>query len=406
MIRRSLGEHRRIVAESLSSVPDLDVLIADAAGSTLAEDLVAERPVPAHPVAGCDGYAVRAEDVATASESEPVTLIVSHDVSVEAFAPRRHLARTAARVGSGALLPDGADCVVPVSATDGGVARVVVKEAIPAGAHVRQPGSELQTGRVLVPAGTRIGARQLAVAAALGRSRLLVHPTPRVVVIAVGSELVDPGAARGGVAESNGHMIAAMAHDTGARAFRVGPVSDDRMALSAAIEDQLVRADVLVTTGGLSGGRGETLPEVLAQRGEFEVVDLALLPGARHGFGWVDAGGDRRVPVIALPGRPSAAAVGFQAYVRQTLLAMSGRERAAQAVRARLAAHVDSVRGATEAVPVRFVPHGETPWAVPVGEPGVVTLADVAASDALMFVNEDATAIERDAIVHCHPWER
>ncbi|WP_062203638.1 molybdopterin molybdotransferase MoeA [Demequina salsinemoris] len=406
MIRRSLGEHRRIVAESLASVPDLDVLIGDATGSTLAEDLVADRPVPAHAVAACDGYAVRAADIETASPEQPVTLIVSHDVSVEAFAPRRHLARTAARVGSGALIPDGADCVVPVFATDGGVARVSVQEPIGAGAHVRQPGSELQTGRVLVPAGTRIGARQLAIAAALGRPRLLVHPTPRVVVLAVGSELVDPGAARGGVAESNGHMLAAMAQDTGARAFRVGPVPDDRMALSAAIEDQLVRADVLVTTGGLSGGRGETLPEVLAQRGEFEVVDLALLPGARHGFGWVDAGGDRRVPVIALPGRPSAAAVGFQAYVRQTLLAMSGRERAAQAIRARLAAHVDSVRGATEAVPVRFVPNGETPWAVPVGEPGAVTLADVAASDALMFVNEDATAIERDAIVHCHPWER
>ncbi len=406
MVRRSLGEHRRIVAESLASVPDLDVLIADAAGATLAEDLVAERPVPPHPVAACDGYAVRAADIASASPEQPVTLLVSHDVSVEAHAPRRHLPRTAARVGSGALIPDGADCVVPVPSTDGGVARVAVAAALGPGEHVRAAGAELQTGRVLVPAGTRIGPRQLAVAAALGRPRLLVHPTPRVVVIAVGSELVDPGSPRGGVAESNGHMLAAMAHDAGARAFRVGPVPDDRMALSAAIEDQLVRADVIVTTGGLSGGRGETLPEVLAQRGEFEVVDLALLPGARHGFGWVDAGGERRVPVIALPGRPSAAAVGFQAYVRQTLLAMSGRERAAQAIRARLAAHVDSTRGATEAVPVRFVPNGETPWAVPVGEPGAITLADIAASDALMFINDDATSIAREAIVHCHPWER
>ncbi|WNM25006.1 molybdopterin molybdotransferase MoeA [Demequina capsici] len=406
MTVRSLTEHRRAVSQSLTSIPDLSVLIADAAGATLAEDLVAERPVPAYAVADCDGYAIRAEDVRDASPSEPVTLIVSHDVSVEARIPRRHISRTAARLASGAPLPEGADTVVPAAMTDGGVARVVVAAPFEPGAHVRAAGSELQTGRVLVPAGTRIGPRQLAVAAALGRPRLLVHPTPRVVVIAVGSELVDPGASRGGVAESNGHMLAMMARDTGAHAFRVGPVPDDRMELAAAIEDQLVRADVLITTGGLSGGREETLPEVLAQRGEIEVVELALRPGTRHGFGFVDAGGDRRVPVIALPGRPVAAAVAFQSYVKQALLTMSGRDGSARTVRARLAAPVESPVGVAQAVPVRLVPNGDVPWAEPIGDPANVTLADIASSDALLLVAEHATALGREALVECHPWER
>ncbi|MDN4471913.1 molybdopterin molybdotransferase MoeA [Demequina zhanjiangensis] len=406
MISRTLAEHRRIVAESLEPVPDLDVLIADAPGATLAEDLVAEIPVPAHAVASCEGYAVRADDVAQASPGEPVTLMVSHDVSVEARAPRRHIARTAARLGSGAPLPEGADAVVPVSMTDGGVARVTVTFPVAVGENVRPAGSELAPGRVLVPAGTRIGARQLAVAAALGRPRLLVHPTPRVVVVSVGSELFEPGDARGGVAESNGHMLAAMARDAGANAYRVGPVPDDRMRLAATLEDQLVRADVILTSGGLSGGREETLPDVLAQRGEFEVVDLALRPGGHHGFGFLDAGGGRRVPVIALPGRPPAAAVAFQAYVRQTLLAMSGRERSVGMVRARLTQAIDSPAGLAQAVAVRLIPHGDVPWAEPVGDPAAMTLADVAASDALLLVAEHATSLQREAFVECHPWER
>ncbi|WP_084075129.1 gephyrin-like molybdotransferase Glp [Demequina sp. NBRC 110052] len=406
---RTLEEHRRRVHEALQRIPPLEVMLEAAAGATLAEGLIAEEPAPPLPVAACDGYAVRAQDVADATVAAPVTLVVSHDVRTAGGVPRRHVPRTAARIASGAPLPTGADAVVPTAMTDAGVARVAVSLAAREGDHVRPAGSDAQAGEVLVPQGTRLGARQLAVAAALGRPRLRVSPTPRVVVIAVGGELVEPGTSRtgGGIPESNAHMLAAMVREAGAHAYRVGAVPDERLALGSAIEDQLVRADVLLTTGGLSGGREETLPEVLAQLGEFEVDDVDLRPGGRHGIGAIDVGGDRRVPVIALPGPPVSAAVAFETYVRPALRAMNGETRTERTpVKARMTTAVTSPSGVAHAVPVALAPYGKDGRAAtPVGDLERPTLADLAASDALLLVAPEETRVAPGSTVACLAWE-
>jgi len=410
MKRRTLAEHQGALLKGVTQIGAIEVLITDAAGSILAEDLASETALPPVAVATCDGYALLAADVAKASEENPVALAVSHDVAWGSKGPRRHVASTAARIVSGAPVPLGADAVIPVGATDGGIARVEVRAAVRPGANVRPAGSEAAAGKVLVKAGTRLGARQLGLAAGLGRRRLSVHPTPRVVIIPVGRELDD--ASRRGqsgiVPESNSHMLAVMAAEAGANAYRVGAVADDRITLRTTLEDQLVRADLVITTGGLSESRDETLPDVLRDLGDFEVHPVALMPGRRHGHGRVSVGpGEKGTPVFALPGHPAAAIVAFEMYVRPVLRTMSGyAEKHRPRVNAASATAFTSPEGVVQCVPVVIADaHTAGASATAVGDPWLPSLADLAMANGLAIVPEDVTAVRAGDALSCIAWD-
>jgi molybdopterin molybdotransferase len=410
MTRRTLAEYQSALLKGIEPIPAMEVLITDAAGSILAEDLVSDGPLPPVAVATCDGYALLAKDVASASEGSPVALAVSRDIGWDARGPRRHVSKTAARIVSGAPMPLGADAVAPIGATDGGVASVQVLAAIRAGANVRAAGADAAAGKVLVKAGTRLGARQLGLAAGLGRRRLSVHPTPRVVIIPVGRELAE--ATRGGkggtVPESNSHMLAVMAAEAGANAFRVGAVPDDRITLRATIEDQLVRADLIITTGGLSEGRDETLPHVLRDLGEFGLHRVALMPGRRHGSGLIGAApGDLGTPVFALPGHPAAAIVAFEMYVRPVLRTMSGyAEKHRPRVSVRSASAWESPEGVVQCVPVSIAaPRDAGATAKVVGDPGQPSLADLAIANALAIVPEGVSSVAVGDTLSCLLWD-
>ncbi|WP_160297468.1 molybdopterin molybdotransferase MoeA [Demequina flava] len=400
MTVHSLADYKRVVHAALGRNPVLDVLIADAVGGTLAEDVVAMRDIPEIPVAACDGYAVTATDVAGGP-----SLVVSHDVSFDDRSPRTHVPGTAARVPSGAPLPRGADAVVPSDHTDGGVARVAITGEVVAGQYVRGAGSDVRAGEMLVSAGTRLGARQVAAAAGLGRPRLKVHPVPRVVIVAVGDELIDPGARRpgGGVPDADSHLMAGLVRDAGAQAFRVGPVPDDPLRLRAALEDQLVRADVLLTTGGLSQGTRDTVASVMRRLGEFDVADVALNPGKRLGLGSIDIG-TRHIPVVSLPGSPAAAAVAFEAVVRPALRDMCGfHQRERDALVATVGQGWSTLEGSVNAVPVTLTRTDEGRIAVPLDD-GQLSLASLAQADALAWTGPDTTEVEPGMRVHCSRW--
>ncbi len=403
---RSLDSHRAAVAEALAPGPVLDVLLGDAVGATLAEDLVASASMPAVPIAARDGYAIASAEIGAAHPNAPVVLPVSHDVSFDDRAPRRHVPRAAARIPSGAPVPMGADAVVALSDTDQGVARVSISQAARAGDGVRPAGFDATEGDVIVRAGTRIGPRQIAVAAALGRSRLHVRPVPRVVVMAVGDELIEPGAVRpgGGVPESTTHMLSSLVLEAGAKPYRVGAVSDDPLRLRATLEDQLVRADVMITTGGLSDGVNDTVAEVLARLGGFEAVDLQLRPVGRHGVGAISVG-DRDIPVIALPGAPAGAAIAFEAYVRQALRALCGHPDIERPVfRARVRQRWIVPPGVVTAMPV-VVDRGDDdlPAVTPVGA-DALALTDLARADALVWSGPEAGVVHAGDVVTCTPW--
>lgn len=428
---RSVADHLAAVLDAARPVSPLDVVLADAEGCVLAEDVTVARDVPAWTVAGCDGYAVRSADVGPPGPgpAPDVTLPVVADIRVDAPEPLRLVPGTAALVAAGAPVPAGADAVVPLERTDRGRAAVLVRGGVDAGEHLRPAGRDLAAGAVVLGRGTRLAPRHLAVAAAVGRGRVRVHPAPRVVVLTVGDELVEPGRPRrpGQVPDVDGHALMAAARDAGATAIRVGPVPDDRGGLREAIADQLVRADLLVLTGGLSEGPWDTVSDVLAPLGTVRLDRVAMTPGRRQGFGTVRLGtdlddlrgsgglaavgaGERTVaapdvdvPVFALPGHPVAALVSFEVFVRPALRAMAGQPEVYRAsVRAAAARPWHSPAGMREFVPV-VVTGSPTDGYVadPVGDPSQVSLVSYATANALMVVGEDTTRVRAGDSLAC-----
>jgi molybdopterin molybdotransferase len=319
---------------------------------------------------------------------------------------------------TGAPLPPGAEAVVPVEWTDGGLGEgpasgmrarslapegatghVRVHRPAEARAHVRAKGSDVKAGDRALEAGTVLGPPQIALLAAIGRGTVRVHPRPRVVVMSTGSELVQPDEQLGSgqIYDSNSFALTAAARDAGAIAYRVGAVADDADTLRSTIEDQLVRADLLVTTGGVSVGAYDVVKEALSHVGDEDEagggVDfrkLAMQPGKPQGFGSI---GPDHTPLLALPGNPVSSYVSFELFVRPAIRTMMGvqdvqRPRTRATLKADKA--LSSPQGRRQFLRGAYA-DGE---ATPVGGAGSHLIAALAHADALIVVPEDVESVE------------
>ncbi|MGL4745705.1 MAG: molybdopterin molybdotransferase MoeA [Dermatophilaceae bacterium] len=331
---RSVADHRRAVLGLVVPVGGVEAVPVGAAlGRVLAADVVAAVDLPGVDNSAMDGYAVRAADLAGASDERPVDLPVSGDIA--AGDSTRHVlaAGRALRIMTGAPLPDGADAVVPVERTDGGAARVVVRFAPEAGRHVRRRGEDVRAGDTVLRAGVRLGPGHLALAAAANVAVVQAYRRPRVTVASTGDELVDPGAtlAHGHVVDSNGLMLRALVEAAGAEVAAAVRLPDDEAAVRAFVDDPTGHPDLVVTSGGVSMGVYDTVKAVLASDaaasgGGVEFVKVAMRPGMPQGCGTV-AGG--RVPVVTLPGNPVSSLVSFHVFVLPVLRRLAGLDAAA-----------------------------------------------------------------------------
>ncbi|KKC02264.1 gephyrin-like molybdotransferase Glp [Mycobacterium nebraskense] len=361
---RSVEEQQaRITAAAVAPRP-IRVAIAEAQGLMCAEEVVTERPMPGFDQAAIDGYAVRSVDVLGVGEvgvdslgeppgdaeldedrREGLVLPVMGTVEAGARTPSRLQPRQAARVHTGAPLPTLADAVIPLRWTDGGSTRVRILRVSPSGAYVRRTGDDVQPGDVAVRAGTVIGAAQVGLLAAVGRERVLVHPRPRVTVMAVGGELVDisrtPG--NGQVYDVNSYALAAAARDAGAEVNRIGIVSSNPREFRETVEGQINRAEVVVIAGGVGGAAAEAVRSVLSDLGEMEVVRVGMHPGSVQGFGQLGRDG---VPTFLLPANPVSALVVFEVMVRPLIrLSLGKRQPMRRIVQARTLSPITSVAG-------------------------------------------------------------
>ncbi len=396
---RSVDEHRRIALEAVSPLEPITLPLLDAAGCVLAEDVTAAWPLPSFDNSSMDGYAVLAADVATASAESPVELAVVDDVPAGYRATERVSPGRAIRIMTGAPLPDGADAVVPVEATDAGTQRVRIESPVDAGSYIRRAGEDVVAGTPVLEVGTVLTARSIALATAVGRAEVRVHPRPRVVVISTGNELVDPGVPlrHGLIADSNSVMLVTAAREAGATAYRAGPVPDDEDRLMATLDDQLVRADLVITSGGVSMGAYDTVKAVLSRIGTVEFVKVAMQPGMPQGFGVL---GDDAVPIATLPGNPVSAYVSFEIFVRPLIRRMMGfRDVHRPVVSAVCTAPFDSPAGKTQFARVQLRVEDGRYVAHPEGAQGSHILGGLARADALAVVPPEVTRIEAGDLI-------
>lgn len=375
--------------------------VLDAQGCVLAEDVAARGSLPGFTNSAMDGYAVRAQDVAGASPDAPVFLPVVNDIAAGNTAPLSLAPGQTMRIMTGAPMPRGADAVVPVEATDGGVVRVQVTVPSVVGQHVREEGDDVHAGDVVLRRGTLLGPGQIALLAAAGLSRIRVVPRPRVVILSTGDELVEVGASPsfGQIIDSNSVMLSAAVTAVGATPFRVGGVPDDARVLKDTLEGQLVRADAIVTTGGVSMGAFDTVKEVLSRVGTMQFDKVAMRPGMPQGFGVL---GEGAVPVFTLPGNPVSALVSFHVFVAPALRALAGRPEPSWPpgyLPAVAAERFTSVAGKMEFVRVVL----DEDRARLAGGQGSHMLGSLAAADALAVIPEDVVEVSPGDPLECLP---
>jgi molybdopterin molybdotransferase len=386
-----LADYLGTVLRGVRPLPSLDLDLTQAYGNTLAEDVVAPGPLPAFDHAAIDGYAARYEDVAPATASRPVRLNVVGDLAASSWRPVRLTAGTCFSVAAGAPLPATCDVVVPLGSTDQGMAAVEIYGAGKKGHGLRRAGDELPAGAVLAGAGTYITPALVAVLAATGIGHVVVRPCPRVVVVATGDELVDAGRTSqpGQVVDVNSHALTAAAAEAGAHAYRVGICDDDPEAVRGVLDDQTLRADLIITTGGTGTGPGDMVRRILS-RGAVSFTDVSVYPCSSLGFGTI---GGSEVPVVCLPGDPGAALIGFEVLARPVVQVLAGAEPVFRpSVRAHLLETVHSPIGLREFRPAYVAERRGGGYTVQPLAGGPYTLSGLAEANALMVLGEKVTS--------------
>jgi molybdopterin molybdotransferase len=386
--------HLQEVLAAVAPLGSLDLNLSDAHGCVLAEDVFTTFPLPPFASAAVEGYAVSSDDVRAATPTTPVMLPVVGDVLTGSTTPYTVQSGLSVRVMAGAPMPPGADALVPREWTDGGLANVAVRQPVTSGRYIRAEGSEAPPGTRLMAAGTHLGAIQIGLLAAVGRDRVVVMPRPRVVVIAIGGDLIEPGQqlARGQVPDANSALLTSAAQEAGAIAFRVGIVRDDPNVLADTLEDQLIRADLVVVAGGSGTGVSGVVREVLNRIGEVRFAHVAMQPGTAQGFGLI---GPDRTPFFALPGDPVGAYMSFEAFVRPTLRRMIGIEPITRPlVRARLHERVTSTPGVRSYLAAWLAVEGGAYTVRAMGGGSAQLIAGLASANALIVVPEEVGSVE------------
>ena len=384
--------YQSAILAAVTPLPPASLELADAEGCVLAEDVTAAVSLPSFDNSSMDGYAVQASDTTHSSERTPATLRVTGEIAAGDTGAYQLVPGTGIRIMTGARMPAGADAVVPVEWTDGGIAQVAIYRQAASGNAVRYAGEDAREGETLLSAGVRMRPMQIAVAASAGRKAVKVRPRPRVVVLSTGNELTEPGTplVPGRIWDSNSYMIAAAARDAGALAYRRSVVPDDPAGVLPALEEQLIHADLLITTGGVSmGGEHDVVKAALRELGTVTFRKVAMQPGMPQGFGTI---GEHGVPIFTLPGNPVSAYVSFQLFVRPAIAALQAiDDLRLPTVRAALTDAVRSPEGRRSYL--RGVLSGRE--VAPLSGQGSHQIAALGRANALIIVPERLTRLSR-----------
>jgi molybdopterin molybdotransferase len=394
-----VDEHLALVLDRIRELPAYDQPLLETLGLPAVDDVVSPLSLPVFDNSAMDGYAVVFKDVAEASPERPVHLPVVGEIAAGQTRIFAMSPGTAVKIMTGAPIPTGCTAVVPVEHTDDGVAKVLIHQAPTDGQHIRRAGEDVKEGDTVLRAGERMDARRAGLLASVGIGRVSARPRPRVVIMSTGSELVEPGEplGRDSIYDANSYLLAAAARQAGAIAYRVSASPDDPETFTELLSDQLVRADVVVTSGGVSKGTHDVVKEALAELGTVTFREVAMQPGKPQGFGVV---GEDDTPIFTLPGNPVSAYVSFELFVVPALRKMMGRTPLSRSmVRARITSGVTSIKGRRQFLRGFFEPRVGGSVVTPVGGPGSHLMGGLARANALIVIAEDLTSVSAESDV-------
>ena len=314
----SVEEARERILSVVHPLEPENVPILEACGRVLAEEIVADRDIPPLANSAMDGYAVQGADVAQA----PARLQVIGKVAAGHLAEIAVRPGTAMRIMTGAPIPTGADTVVRFEDTHTDGETIEVQVAYKKGKNVRPAGEDVSAGQTVMTAGKVLRPQEIGMLAAVGRTNVMVIRRPRVAILATGDEVVPPDRipAPGQIRNANSYTVAAQVQQYGGIPLLLGIARDQEELIRRGMRDALVqRADMIITSGGVSVGDFDLVKQVLAAEGQMHFWSLNMKPGRPLAFGMVDD-----VPLVGLPGNPVSAMVSTLIFVRPALRKMQG----------------------------------------------------------------------------------
>jgi len=322
----SLDEARKIFKQNFSPKPvGMErVSLSEAHDRVLAEDVVAPMDVPPFDRSTVDGYAVKAADTFGADENRPVALKLCGEVTV-GEAPSVIVKKgMTAEIATGAPLPKGADSVVMVeySTRRGNV--IFFHSSVSKGENIMEAGSDIHKGETILKKDQRLSSQEIGVLAALGLTEVDVYKRPRVAILSTGAEVVEPGKPLppGKIYDINAYAFSAAVSECGGEPINLGIIPDERNQLKAAIKKALNSADAVITSGGVSVGPKDIIPQVVDTLGKPGVIvsGIAVKPGKPTTIAVIDG-----KPVFSLPGHPTSSLLMFHLIVRPVICKMAGR---------------------------------------------------------------------------------
>ncbi len=325
----SVKEAQERILKFFEAPPAETVPLEDALGLVLAEDIVAPFDLPSFNNSSMDGFAVHSEDVRSASPEHPVVLKVVQDIPAGTFPVTPIHRGETARIMTGAPVPPGADCVVPVEYTNAYPfsqthlpEEVKIFSQAHPGQYVRRIGQDVQAGEALIRSGTMITPQDIGLLASIGKTAVRVFPRPRVVLFSSGNEIVPPGKALepGKIYDSNLPMLTALLKAHGAVAMPLGVLRDDPEVILQSLEQGIeYRPAFILTSAGVSVGTYDYVRHVVEKNGKLDFWRVNMRPGKPLAFGFF-----RNIPFIGLPGNPVSSFVGFTVFVVPILRKLSG----------------------------------------------------------------------------------
>ncbi|MDH5482797.1 MAG: molybdopterin-binding protein [Candidatus Bathyarchaeota archaeon] len=321
----TLDETKQVIQQNFRPKPlgVEETPLLEAYNRVLAENVTAILDIPPFGRSTVDGYAVRAEDTFGAEENKPVRLKICGMANAGKL-PKMSVAHgEAAEIVTGAPIPDGADAAVMIEYTMRKDDVIYVYSAVAKDENVMKAGADIKKGEVILTSGQLLGSREVGLLAALGIARTKVYSTPRVAVLSTGAEIIEPGRKLppGKIYDINAYSLSTAVRESGGKPVYLGVFPDEKAVLQRALKQALASADIVTTSGGVSVGPKDVMPQTLNLLGKPGVIvcGVAIKPGKPTTVALIDG-----KMVFSLPGHPTSALLAFHLLARPIIKSMAG----------------------------------------------------------------------------------